>query len=354
MTLAAKVERLDRHLSVKTFGLSFALLLTAAVGTIIWAGITGDTPRTVVEKTIEIPTIDTVAVKSGDLNQLDLKAKPPKGTATEAGKPQPRNIEAAIQGLYEKTPFGNVPIVRENDGLTPFKAYSAPFAADMNAKARISFLISDFGLSEKITRPLISDFPSAISFMVSPYLKDAQKWMNEARIYSHEVWLSVPVQGKTYPTVDTGPNTILHKMDESESNARLLRSLGTATGYSGVVIDNLDAFGQHKNNAQKILSSIAMRGLGILQTDPNDALTLHFIGDIKAPTGMVTLNLDTPLSDKDVQNKLIEIGSAAVQKKKLIVLVRPYPATIKALQKWFPEAENRGIQLAPVSAILTP
>jgi hypothetical protein len=358
MGVAAKVQSFDRHVSAKTFALSFAATLICSAAAIAVTGIMGELPEKIVSTSVSIPTVSTVTVKSGDLNQIDLNSKPPaqeNKSATDAGKPEAlSDVKPVIAGLIETTPQGNVPAIRDSDGLTPFKAYSAPFTADPNAKGRISFLVADFGLSAKNSLPLITDLPSGFSFLISPYLVDAQKWTDSARKYAHEIWLDIPMQSPEYPAVDTGPNSQLLNLSDTESNTRLLKTLASITGYAGVTIDNLFTFEQNKDKLQKIVTSVAVRGLGILQPDPKKIFDLRFISDQKAPAGGAAFALDVPVSEKDIQAKLIEIETLAAQKKNIIVILRPYPVTIKTIKAWIPQAQSRGIQLAPVSAVLAP
>ena len=356
MSAGAWAARLEDTLSVKTFTLSLAVLFALMFSAIGVGGFLGEAPPNGIEKTLSIPGHDTVAVNSGDLNQLDITAPPPKPkpeATTEAGKPQPKKIETAVAGLHEETPQGLVPMTRKEDGLTPFKAYAATFTPDPSAKALVSFVMMDFGLSDKTSQSAITDLPQGVSFVLDAYTKNAQKWTDDARKFNHEIWLSLPLQTKDYPKIDTGPKTILTGLSDGESNTRLLQTLSLSTGYVGVIADNASAYSAKPDLLQKILASVADRGLGIIQSDPSDRMLGQLAAKTKAPFAHADTWIDQVNSEKTLQAKFIDIESMAVKNKKLVVFFHPYPATLKALKKWSTESANRGIQLAPLSAVVS-
>ncbi len=346
----------DYYLSLKTLRYALASLLTLAVAVIILAGFLGTPPLRGPQTIVSLQSEKTVAVNSGDLNQLDLKTPPPAppspAIVTDAGKPQPHDIEDAIAGLHEATPYGLAPVVRVEDHMTAFRAYASPFTPAVDTKGTVSFVMVDFGLSDKISQSGITDLPSAVTFLLDTNAKNAQKWTSDARRYSHEVWVSLPLQTNDYPQIDTGPKTIIANMDPTESNKRLLQTLGVSTGYAGVIINNANAFASLKDQLQKVLASVSARGLAIAQSDPADKSTSDMAAAINAPFTQNNTWIAQISSEKDLQTKFIDIESSAVKNKKIVVFFRPYPATIKAIQNFAKDSASRGIQLAPLSATI--
>ncbi|PZP54043.1 MAG: hypothetical protein DI586_10370 [Micavibrio aeruginosavorus] len=350
MAIGKVFTQVDEVIDVKTFSIASAVLLSGIVLTFIVSGLTGTAPVSGIEKTLIIPAHNTVAVDSGDLNQLDITSPPPKQIETKA---KTIEIEDAIAGLHTETPYGLVPVIRKEDGLTPFKAYAPPFAANASAKALVSFVMTDFGLSEKTSESAIKNLPAGVTMVLDSYARGAQEWASKARTHGHEVWLSLPLQSIDYPAVDTGPKTVHSSLSDNEANIRMLQSLGIATGYSGVIVNNSLGFSQSQPLLQKILADIAGRGLGIVQSDKTDNNLSKMAAQTKAPYGVADVNIDLIDGEKSLSAKLIEIEAMAVDRKKLIVFFSPYPATVKALQDWSTKAAGRGIQFAPLSAIVS-
>lgn len=290
-----------------------------------------------IETFVPIPE-QTVEIESGDLNQLDLKTPE-----------QPRDIEDAIAGLHETTPYGLVPIIRQGDKLTALNAYAASFEKTAESKATISLVMVDFGLSKQTSEDALKALPPGISFVVRPFTKDVQKWTNEARRSGREVWLSLPLQTSSYPAVDTGPNTILTTLNAAENEKRLLANLATSTGYAGVIVEEGNSFSSTKDNLAKLLDSIVSRGLGIVQSDTQSPFLSELIGQKNFPFARNDFWIDEISSEKNMQSQFIEIESTAMQSGSVTVFFRPYPVVLKSLQTWTKDLSDRGIQLAPLS-----
>lgn len=339
MKAGVVVENLNEAISVKTFLIALACLFALMLGTVISTSILGHTPVTPIETIVSITAEKTVAVQSGDLNQMDLK-------------PQPKQIEDAIAGLHEQTVSGLVPIIRASDQMTVFKAYAADFKLLPETQGIIALVMVDFGLSAKAARTAIDDLPAGVSLALSPYARDAQKLTSDARRKNHEVWLELPLQTKSYPGVDTGPNTLLTQLNADGNNQRMLQSLGTATGYAGVVVNNGDAFENAASVLQKIMADITARGLGLVESDPDGKFITALAVESKIPFTRNEILLDQVTSPKDLEAQLNDLQGVAVKNKKLVVFFKPYPVTIKAIQDWSKTLSNQGIQLAPVSAVI--
>ena len=349
------MPRLDDVFSLRTFLIALAVFLAVFIAAIVFAGMTGKVIDTSVHTVVAIPTESTIAQTSGDLNQLDITTPPPKPVTAQpiaqAGKPQPRNVEDYTNGLVEKTPFGFAPVISK-EGLTPFKAYSSTFAVDPKATALISFVMMDYGLSYKSSADAITNLPEGISFLLDANAKDAQKWTTGGRKYNHEIWLSLPLQPKDYPDTDTGPKTLLLNSKPEELSKRLMQTLSLATGYAGIIVSNANAFVAQKDLLGNIMTEISKRGLGVIESDPSDKILGSVVASTKAPYAQNNFVIDNVVSAKDIQSALITIEGRAAKDKKIIVFFKPYPAIVKAITDWSVDAQNRGVQLAPLSAVV--
>lgn len=342
MKAAIIKNRVEEFFPFRIFLISLAVLIgltVAGLGIVTMLS----KPTSPTTEIVVALTEPTVAVKSGDLNELDLHEAPAAHPSTA------KNFNAAVEGLFETSPLGPLPIIRSGDKLTALQAYAAPFEKKSDTKATISLVMADYGLSTKRSGDANKELPSGISFLLSPYAKDAQELTNNARKENREIWLSLPVQTAAYPAVDTGPNTLLTDMNLQENQRRLARTLATSTGYAGVIIEEGNSFSSRKADFEKLISSISGRGLGIIQSDTESP----FIEDIaKAQKSAFARNnfwLDAVSSEKELQSKLISIEAAAVKNGSAIVFFRPYPVLLKSLQKWSDDLASRQVQLAPLS-----
>lgn len=339
MKAGAIAENLNEAISVKTFLIAFTSLFVLMLGMIAATSIFTHIPATPVETIVALTAEKTVPVQSGDLNLMDLK-------------PAPKQIEDAIAGLHEQTPSGMIPVIRAGDQLTAFKAYAADFKRLPSTQGLIALVMADFGLSAEIAGSAVNDLPSGVSFALSPYARDPQKLTNDARRKNREVWLDLPLQTKSYPMNDTGPKTLLTNLNADGNNQRLMQSLGVATGYTGVIVNNGDAFTGAVNVLQKIISDIKARGLGMIESDPDGQFITSLATESKMPFVKNDLMIDKVTSSKDLESQLNDLQSMAIRNKKIVVFFKPYPVTIKAIQNWSRTLENNGVQIAPLSAVI--
>ncbi len=350
MNAGAMAQRLEGILHLRTLyialGSLFALLLTL----ILSAGFLGRPVSSGIEVLLPLPQEKTVAMQSGDLNQLDLKLPAP--AQPNETKPGPQDIEDAVAGLHETTPEGLVPVIRKEDGLTAFKAYAAPFTLAADAKGRIALVMVDYGLSDKGSASVAAQLPGAVTFALDPNTRQAQKWTGEARKNSHEVWISLPLQTRQYPAIDTGPRTLLVYGAPEETTKRLLQTLALSTGYAGVVANDAASFAGAKDSLKKIMDEISGRGLGIVQSDPGDKILPSMLTDGRMPFGQANIWIDQVSSEKNLLTTFADIEAAAQKNKTVIVFFRPYPALVKAVANWSNTIDKRGLQLAPLSAVV--
>ena len=259
-------------------------------------------------------------------------------------------IEAPVAGLYESTSVGLLPTRREEDNLTPFEAYKRPFQRKSD-KPLLSFVIFDAGLSREQTEKIISDFPPEVTLVFSPYSRDLKLMTDVARQDGHEVWLTLPLETKNYPLDDPGPSSLLINASAEQNKSRLMSLLASTQGYAGFFSQKDHVFKREDAVVNPALQEIFERGLAII--DSNTSL-YSFVGDLAArrdyPNAKINFWLDenlTPLAMNQKTRQMIEFANANGQ---AIVMLRPNPASLNALDKFLKSATAKDYQLAPASA----
>jgi polysaccharide deacetylase 2 family uncharacterized protein YibQ len=302
----------------------------------------------------EIPSKAVKIAKGGS-----EKTAPQNGGegAPKEALPEEKKIEplppAPIEGLYEKTTDGALlPISRISDDMSPFQAYKRPFKA-ISGRPKVSFVIMDYGLSEKISKTLLENIPPDVSFVLNPYTADAAKWASAARAYGHEFWLSLPMQTENFSENDSGPKTILLDAPIEKNRQKLFDLLGGAQGYAGLVTQPLHVFSQKEQQDKAVLEQIFGRGLAIAESNPDrTAYGLSMAMEFGYPYVQNHFWLDADLRPRAIDHALKEIELQAGRKGKVVVFLHPYPAVLKKVQEWTGSAEERGFQIAPLSAMV--
>ncbi len=261
-------------------------------------------------------------------------------------------VIAPLQGLYEETEAGLLPVIRQ-DSLSPFQAYSKPFDTDLipSAKALISVVLVDFGLSGKMSEMAVTELPDAVTLVLSPYAADPQDWQKSARASGHELWLSLPLEPENPLEEDTGPLTLMTGTALDINLSRLNSVLSRASGYVGVIGPRKTEFYKSELEAQKIIKTIFGRGLAYadagtqLQRIPQ---TLSLSSDKPYVYGDVWID-DLIGSPGELERKLEQLTDIAIDRGYMVAFMSPVPASMNAVAKWIKKAEKQNILFAPLS-----
>lgn len=259
-------------------------------------------------------------------------------------------VAAPVPGLYESSGSGLLPIPRQEDGLTAFEAYKRPFKKNTD-QPLLSIVVTDLGLSRQKTEQLIQDLPPDVTLAFSPYSRNLKLLTDVARSAGHEVWLTLPMETKDYPVDDPGPSTLLVNASVEQNKSRLTSLLASTQGYAGFISQKNHVFRQEDAEVNPSVQEIFGRGLAIL--DSNTSVS-SFVGRIAAkndyPHAKNNFWLDeklTPIALNQKIRQAIEYGQGT---GRVVLMLHPYPASLKTLNKFLSSAAAKEFQIAPVSA----
>lgn len=252
-----------------------------------------------------------------------------------------------VEGLSKYEDVGRLPVIRPHDQFTSFRAYQIPFEFQgYDQRIFISFMLKDFGLSEKNSELALELLPPEVSFLLSPYAAQPMEWVKRARSKGHEVWLDVPIQSDTYP--DSGLNTIFHHQNLSEKTELLHESLTRALGYVGVGIYLDNSMKPVETHYKKISDELYGRGLGVFEKNPKAP---QVIESIAVARGAPFIKADIEVHQINGKNSFSALEAIARKKKQAVATVPSYPKVIKYLTMWIEKAGRADYAVAPISAI---
>ena len=258
-------------------------------------------------------------------------------------------IEDSIAGLSETTPYGPLPIVRATDGLKSFDAYKTPFSLNPTTKGIVSLVMIDYGLSETFSKSAVETIAAPISFVASPYSENLQAKISAARAKGFEMWLAIPTQSSNFADNDTGPLSILSSLNEKQNITRLNTILGRATGYAGVAFINAPDIPPESIEFQKVIQSIAQRGLGATQTNLTDVLVKDMTAPQNIPFIQGNIWLDKDLRKESIITSLTTAENQAIEKGYVVAAFHPSPLIFKLIADWQKSLAAKNIQLAPLT-----
>ena len=277
-------------------------------------------------------------------------------TADEPGRGTPGPIADPDPALLEPMPGAPsdlLPRVAE-DGRRPMQVYAAGFDRS-SRRPRIGILLAGIGLNEADSTKAIDDLPGGITLAISPYATRVSKLLADARLAQHEYLLSIPMEPQGFPANDPGPRALMTGLSSAENLDRLRWLLAHLQGYAGVTgaLGALrgERFAGMADQMDPVLAELGRRGLLYVDARPAGA------GGVATQRHVwsrdVDLVLDEPASDIDV--KLAQLEEIAHDKGDALGLAgAPGPVTVEHIAAWANGLLQRGLALAPVSALARP
>ena len=257
---------------------------------------------------------------------------------------------APIDGLIEDRDGLTLPIARIADDLTPFHAYKRPFTP-IPGRHLVSVVVTDFGLSESLSQTTIEKLPPDVSLALSPYADNAADWAAMARQNGHEIWISLPMQTKETGD-DLGPNAVMLKSGLQQKLDSVMRVLGSAVGYAGIISQKNHAFDRSDIDIEPVLKQIYDRGLAFAESNPDGyAFGEAQAAKIDAPYVRNDFWLGDDLRGDTLDRTMQAAELMAMKQGHAVIFVHPYPVVLDKLEAWMAGGEARGLQFAPLSAL---
>ncbi|BAI72969.1 hypothetical protein AZL_023310 [Azospirillum sp. B510] len=260
-------------------------------------------------------------------------------------------VPAPVPGLVEDSRNGPLPRIAQ-DGRKPWQVYARPFPAT-DKRPRVAIVMSDLGLSGVTTGNALAKLPPGITLAFLPYAERLDDWVERARTKGHEVMLSLPMEPLTYPRDDPGPNALLTMLGPDRNIERLEWSLGKAVGYVGVTSTTGGKFTANPTAMQPVIDALKARGLLLVDSRVNPksvAGPLAMLAGV--PRALGDRVIDRDLSRGAIDDQLRELEELARTNGAAVGFASPYPTTIERLNLWLTALADRGIALAPVSAVV--
>ena len=297
--------------------------------------------------------------------ERQVAALPPadeeRGLPPLAPEPDVQMAAAPDPDLVLDGENGLLPVISE-DGREPWQVYARPFTED-TGQPRVAILLANLGLSQSATNAAIQQLPGGVSLSFTPYARSLDLWIAEARAAGHEVFLELPMEPFNYPASDPGPHTLLTTLpfanEESsapfdDNQARLDWLLSRFSGYVGVTNFLGDKFISDPESLTPVLESLRDRGLMFLnaRTAPS-SVARQLAADLALPQALNNRFIDNEVSRVAIDARLFELERIAKSEGTAVGIGFPYPVTLERVARWVPTLREKGIVLAPISAVVS-
>ncbi len=281
---------------------------------------------------------------------------PPPSTAaaTPAAAPvvQPPTDPTAL--LRERAPAnigGFLPRVAP-DGRRPMQAFAAPFNPRTTGP-RVALIVAGLGMNYADSIAAGRTLRGAISFALSPYAGNPERVMGELRSAGHEVLMSIPMEPSEFPLNDPGPRALMTSLSTEDNLERLYWAMSRAGSYVGMT----NALGMMRGERLSGMADqigmvhreLAKRGLIFVDVRP-DAEPNHLAWHRR-----VDLVIDEIATEERMDQRLELLSRLARDRGSALGLAtQPRPVTIERIAAWTNSLADKGVTLAPVSAIALP
>ncbi len=317
-----------------------AVLAIAAAGLTYWL-IGHGSPQGPPVTSIELP------LPAGRAGSPSAAVAIPRDRAAEFAKA----AQGGDPALIEPSASGPLPMVAD-DGRKAWQVYARPFDRT-DRRPRIAIVVNGLGLAVPETQAAIDRLPPAVTLAFNPYTRDLPDWLQKARGAEHEVVLTVPMEPVDYPREDPGPQTLLTALSPRQNLDRLEWTMGRAAGYVGLTNLMGSRFLAATTELRPIIEVIKGRGLLFLETRAaNQTAVAALAQEFALPQAASDRDLDGTLSPSGIDQALAELEPIARRKGSAIGTGSPYPLTIDRLVAWVASLDNKGLVLAPLSAVV--
>ena len=279
----------------------------------------------------------------GDL--VEPVAVPARRPAALAHLPDPE--------LVEKSPLGLLP-VRSPDGLRPMDVYATPPQTEGNfGVARVVLVVGGLGISQTTTERAIRTLPSSVTLAFAPYGNSLMRWMGAARKAGHELMVQLPMEPFGYPQSNAGPRTLHTGAGERKNMTNLHWTLARITNYVGVMNFLGGKMLSEPDSLKPIFDDLAGRGLLFLDDGTARASkSASAAASAALPHASADMVIDAVRTRAAIVKRLEELQARAKRTGLAIGTATAFPLTLDLLAEFAAKADERGVEITPISAII--
>jgi len=259
--------------------------------------------------------------------------------------------KAPEPGLVEQSPRGPLPIISE-DGRQAWRVYARPFE-DAEKRPRIAIIVTDLGPSAAASEAAIQRLPGAVTLAFSPYGTKVPELVEQARAAGHETLMAMPSEPPDFPRNDPGPYTLLASLSTAENLDRLETVLSRVPGYVGVLTTSSGRFFTNEEALQPVLALLRRRGLLFVDgRGASRSVVQQLASAAGLPYAIGSRFLDAEASRGAIDARLAELEKIALEGGSATGIGRAYPVTIERIAQWAETLADKGLALAPVTAVV--
>jgi polysaccharide deacetylase 2 family uncharacterized protein YibQ len=217
---------------------------------------------------------------------------------------------------------------------------------------KIAIIIDDIGYNPLSMEELIK-IDASLTFSILPHCPYSISSAEDIHRAKREILLHLPMEPLSYPRVNPGKGVLLLRMDSEELLRQLDDDIDAVPYISGVNNHMGSRFMADEKDLTVIMREMRKRNLFFVDSRTTSDTKGEKVASI---TGLPCLSRNVfidNVQDYEATLKILLNLSSSGETKPLIVIGHPYGTTIKALKEAVPLLRQSGIEIVPVSHLLS-
>ena len=253
--------------------------------------------------------------------------------------------------LAATTTVTSEPPKSKSKSKAPADIYARKFA-NPEGLPMVGLVIGGLGMNATQTQLAIDDLPADVTLSFALDSKKLDHWIKTARADGHEVLIEVPMEAYDYGRMKMHPDTLLAGADAKSNLTRLEAVLARTSGYFGIVNYQGAKFAADKASATPVLDRLSEKGLAFIDDGSFERTSLE---SLSRASGLRYARAAGPIDARqtpaDISAELMDLESLALEKGAAFGSGYAFPVTVEAAKVWISQLDEKGLVLAPVSAI---
>ena len=219
--------------------------------------------------------------------------------------------------------------------------------------AYVALLIDDFGYYPVHISKKIFEMGIKLTAAILPNAKYTAYVLNTLENYPKiERFVHIPMEPKTYPQVDPGPDAILVKLGDREIKNRVEKMLSEIPGAVGAN----NHMGSRATENKRVMFQVlrVLRDAGFFFVDSRTtpySVSEDIAKKIGVPATHIDHIIDPPgLSSQEIEMRLFDYCFSARKMKAMIINCHSSDTTAEILKRDVPVLKKYGVKFIPVSA----
>ncbi|MBF0623701.1 MAG: divergent polysaccharide deacetylase family protein [Magnetococcales bacterium] len=262
--------------------------------------------------------------------------------------------EVAVGNTSGPEALPQAPQIGTTQPLALAARQTGPQPAASSGQAPVAVIIDDLGFNGSVSTA-IARLPADITLAILPGGQSSRQVVALGLATHKELMLHQPMEPTGFPRINPGPGALLMGMETSEVGRVLTKNLAAFPEVVGINNHMGSRLTVHQPTMAAVMKVLAARGLYFVDSrTATRTVAYHEAIRQGVPRARRDVFIDNDPQVSAILHQLAQLEKVAHKQGGAIGIGHPYPATLKALQSWIPQAEARNIRIVRASRLLGP